>query len=258
MKNLILINTLIALAYAEGDGVPESTTPPENKGTPKTFTQEDVNRLVAEEKRKLTGNQSKLLSELETIKQKANLTVQERDELNTRIEQIQSESMTKSELAAQREAKLKKDSEDKIIGLTNESQTWRNRYTKSTIQRSITDAASKEGAYSSDQVIAILEQNTQLVDVLGEDNKPTGEHVVIVKYKDKGKDGKPVTLDLPVDAAIKKMKEDTNFQNLFKGTGTGGMGSSNRGGGNSGSVDLARLAKEDPAAYREARKKLGL
>ncbi len=65
-------------------------------------------------------------------------------------------------------------------------------------------------------------------------------------------DGKPVTLDVSVKDAVKRMREMDEYANLFIGDGTGGTGGSTRN-SSGGNLNVAELAK-DPVKYREARK----
>ena len=88
---------------------------------------------------------------------------------------------------------------------------------------------------------------------LDSEGKPTGKLIPKVKLQDKDKDGKPVTLELLVPEAIKRMKEMEQYFNLFKGEGTGGIGGMNRGSGK-GQPDFVKLAKENPAEYRRLRR----
>ena len=74
------------------------------------------------------------------------------------------------------------------------------------------------------------------------------------------KEGKPVTLELTPAEAVKRMSEMDEYLNLFKGKGSGGIGGTNRGGGNKGAAMTAAQAAKtlSPAAFQEWRKKNGL
>ena len=222
-------------------------------GTPKTFTQDDVNRLLAKEKRDAQTKQQKLVEELEALKTSANLTAEERTALETRIENLRQEYMTKEELTKREKDKLKKDMETSMQTLTTERDGWKNRYTDATIMRNITDAAAENKAYRPQQIVAILRSTTRLVEALDGEGKPTGELIPKVTLSDVDKDGKSVTLDLSVKDAVKRMREMGEYANLFVGEGTGGVGGQNRSGG--GPVGSLANVATDPAKYREARRK---
>lgn len=255
MRFNTLLPTLFLLAYDEASDAAAAAEAArlaeEKKQTPKTFTQDELNKIVADEKRKTKLQSDKLVTELEAMKSKVNLNNQDREELEARIEAIKSESMTKEELLKQEkdrnEKKLKTDLEAK----TAEANSWKTRFTSQTINRTITDAAIATEAFNPKQIVAQLLPNARLVDVLDESNKPTGEFVAKVKITETDKDGKAITLDLEVGEAVKKMSDQAEFANLFKGKGTGGTGGQNRGGGKA--TDL-KTAAMDPATYRELRK----
>lgn len=259
MRLFSLIPTMILLAYEGEDDAAKAAAEAArlaaeaeaNKNKKTTFTQEDVNKFLAEEKRKAKAQSEKLAMELEALKGKANLSAQEREELEGRIEALRTDYMTKEELLKQEKEKESKKYKTELDAKTKEAEAWRNRFTQDRINRSITDAAVSEKAFSPKQIVAQLAANARLVEVLDDANKPTGDFVAKVKITDKDKDGKDITLDLTVHEAVKKMSEQEDFANLFQGKGTGGAGGQNRGGGRA--PDAATLAG-DPAAYRAARK----
>jgi hypothetical protein len=259
--NIKLVATLLIMAYAnEGEGTGANTGANTGtgggEGTPKTFTQEDLNRVAAEERRKATETQKKLVGEIDALRGRSTLTEQEKLDLENRVTELSKTLMTKEELMKQEQDKAAKRAAQERDQLTSEANTWKTRFTEKTINGSIISEAATNEAINPQQLVAILRPNTRLVEVL-EDGKPTGEYETVVTYQTKDDKGKPVKLDLPVGDAIKKMKEDSNYMNLFKGTGTGGIGGQNRGGGSGGGTTLASVA-HDPVAYREARKKMSL
>jgi hypothetical protein len=104
---------------------------------------------------------------------------------------------------------------------------------------------------SSARIVAILGRDTQLVEVLDDEGQPTGRLAPKVKYRTKNKEGQTVTLDLSPSEAIKRMKDEDEYLNLFRGEGSGGAGLRSQPGGKK--PDIKNLAT-DPAAYRRARK----
>jgi len=230
-----------------------TTTPPASAGGMK-FTpeqQKHINTLLAAEKNKHRSLVQKASDEAKAMAAKAQLTSQQSQELDSRLDQIQNEMRTKEEQAKRAAEKLQNAHKEAINSVTTERDTWRSRFTESTIERSLTDAAAENNAFSPRQIVAILGRDTQLVEVLDDDGKPTGQLSPKVKYRTKDKEGKPVTLDLsPVDA-IKRMKDEDEYLNLFRGEGAGGTGMRSQPGGKK--PDVSNLAK-DPVAWRKARK----
>jgi len=205
-----------ALAAAEAAAAAEAG----NGGTdPKKFTpeqQKELNRILTVEKKKHQRTVQKAVDEANALRSKAQLTATERSELDNRLEIIQNEMRTKDE-QAKRAATKQRDAHKKAMeSLTAEKDTWQSRFTESTIERSITDAAAANNAFSPKQIV-----------------------------------GKPVTLDLSPEDAVKRMKDEDEYLNLFRGEGSGGAGLRSQPGGKK--PDLSNLAK-DPAAYRKARK----
>jgi len=215
------------------------------------LTQEKVNAILAEEKKKSQKAHQDTLDQLKALKKQANLTSEERSELEKKIETIESTLKTEEQLAAEN-AKKAENRHKKELGSMEEKKTkWKTRYTNSTIDGALRDACEVEGqkAYYPKQVLAILRPDTHLIEALDKDGKPTGDLVPQVKFKDQ-KDGKSITLDLSVNDAVKRMSEMKEHANLFAGKGTGGPGL-HRDRQDTG--NLKELAK-DTKAYREARK----
>jgi hypothetical protein len=215
-------------------------------------TQDDLNKMMAENRRKLTQQNSELIKQLEEIKSQTNLTQQQRDELEQRITALQEQYMTKEEIAKKETEKAKKVFEDQLKQSSQEANSWRTRYATATIRREITDAAVEGKAVSPEQITAILTGVTALVEVLDESGKPTGQFESRVKFNDVDSGGKPVILDLTPTQVIKRMKElPERFGNLFQSTGTGGIG----GAGSAGrSTPVSLDTIKDLDAYRKFRK----
>ena len=219
---------------------------------PQSFTQDQVNALVAKEKREGQSRSQKIMDELQALKGKANLTAQERQEFETRIEELNNSLLTKEELAKQQLTKVQKQADAERTALSNERDNWRNRYTESTILRAITDAAVVQKAIMPSQIVAILRPTTRLVEEVNEDGKPTGKFSAKVKLDDVNEKGEPVTLDLSVDEAVKRMREMEVHQNLFQGDGAGGLGSQSRS-VQGKTLTAEQAAKQGPEVYRKFR-----
>jgi hypothetical protein len=233
---------------ADGGGAGAGDAP---KGEFTPAQQEKINTLLAAEKRRYQANQANLTAEIEALKAKSKLTNEERGSLDQRVEKLKEELFTKEELAAKQEAKLKRQHEEALGQMTAERDDWKNRFTSSTINAALVSAASANDAYNDRQIVSILGPHTTMEPVLDEDKQPTGQLAPIVRLSDVDKDGKPITLTLSPDEAVKGLKEKSEFLNLFRGEGVGGLG------GNTqrkvgGKADLKALAS-NAAEYRKAR-----
>ncbi len=219
------------------------------------FSQKQLNKILADERRKTQKQVEGQVKELETLKKAKGLTDKEREGLALRIEELNNSVLTKEELARKEQERLKSEHKRQLDTAAQERDDWRNRYTHATITRTITDEAAAAEAYSPSQIVALLQGQTRLVEVLDADgNVVPGQHEVKIKMSDTDKEGKPTTLDLTVKEALKRMKERADdFGNLFKSGVAGGLGDSkSRTAGRE--VDPSKLT---PAQYREHRKKRG-
>lgn len=222
-------------------------------GGGESFTQEQVNTMMAEERRKMQEKQRKTLGDLDTLKNKASLTAKEKTELENRIEELNNQYLTAEEKARRAEEEAEKKRSDQIQTLTKERDNWVSKHSTLVVQTAIVNAAAEQKAVEHEQILAIVGPKTRLVERLDDEGKPTGEYEPKVRFPDKNKKDEDIVLELSVPEAVKRMKELPRYGNLFEGTkigGLGGSGSQSTG----GKVDLAKIAKEDPAAYRKLRK----
>lgn len=209
---------------------------------PKTFTQEDIDKLLNEERAKSREQQKKILAEYNALKQKVTLTDEERKEFDVKIKELNDALLTKEEIAKRDAEALKTNYEESIKTLKEQNQALQARYTDSMITRSIIDEAVSNNAFNPEQLVALLKPLAKL----------TENDITKVKFPDIDDKGKSVTLDFTVSEAVKRMKELPKYQNLFKDSKVSGTGSTNDGTGKTASlIDLAK----DPKAYREARAK---
>jgi uncharacterized phage infection (PIP) family protein YhgE len=262
MHSDILLTTPFSPVFEEGDEsenvsvptVEQASAPPAAStpsATPKVFTQEDLNRVDAEAKRKSQEQLKKALAEIDALKARSNLNEKEKADMEDRLTTIRNEALTKEQLAKKRLKELQDEKDSLIQRLESEKKEWENRFVASTITRSLVDAAAKHKAYSPEQIVYILKENTRLAEELTEDGKPTGQYVTKVKLQDTSPEGHPVMLEFSPEDAVARMRELDKYKNLFQAEGSGGLGLLSS--PPSRKVDLASLAS-DPQAYREARK----
>jgi len=255
--SLILLGTVSYPAYDdEGTATVPTVEPPvvppvpPTEGKGKTYSQEDIDKLLGEERRKGNEAARAAMSELEALKPKLNMTKQERDEMDARIKELNARLMTNEEIAAQEQAKLRKAHEDTVAELTSKAEKWQRQFTDAAIERAITDAAVVNDVYNPSQVVSLLRNSTRLVPKLDSEGHATGQFEPMVQLDAPGADGEIKSLELSPTEALKRMRDMTGYLNLFKGTGVGGLGSGNE--GPSGKRDIKEIAK-DPEAYRKMR-----
>jgi len=231
----------------EGDPNPN----PEDE---KKFTQGDINTFLAKEKRKTQEAQKKLAEQLEEAKKSVTLGEEAKNELQVQIDELQTQYLTTEERARQEAEKAKDQHSSEMENLTTARDTWQSRYTEATIDVEITGAAIANKAISTEQIAALLRPNTKLAEKIDEDGKPNGIFEAKVSFKDTDKDGKPIILDLTVPEAVKRMTELEAYDNLFISGKSGGLGGSGNKNSKKGDIDIAKIAKTNPALYRKLRK----
>jgi chromosome segregation ATPase len=249
----LMVDCFSLMAFDNEETTTETTvetTPDPNK---KTFTQDEVNAIMAKESRKVKDAQTKLMSQLEEAKKASKIGSEERASLEKQIEELQKQTMTAEERAKQNANKLQKQHKEEIDQRDAEIEKWKNLYTTSTVSNALLKAASQNKAKLPSQILQMFRHDVKLVAKLDENGKTTDEFEARLDFVDLNDDGKEVTMNLTVDEAVKRMTELPHYGNLFEGTKTGGLGSSNAQGG-TGKIDIAKIAKEDPARFRKLRK----
>lgn len=192
----------------------------------KTYTQAELDGIVAKERRKLNEQNQATIKQLEEMKKLKGLTDKEKSDLALRIEELQNQSLTKEELAAKEREKLQNQYKTEKEQLTQDRDRWQSNFTKATIHRTITDAAVSAEAVSPKQIVNLLKTDARLVEKTdNEGNIIPDEYVVKIKMDTTDKEGKPIILDLTPEEAMKVMKDKTDeYGNLFKSSLAGGLG----------------------------------
>jgi hypothetical protein len=220
----------------------------------KTFTQDELNKILANDRRKNEEKAKKIIAELETIKQSKNLTEQEQAALSKRIEELNDQLLTKEQLAKKDREKLQKDYDSKLTNVTTERDTWKARFERALIINAIHKASEEHEAYDTSQIIGLVQaqMSPRVVQEMDESGAPKDIFTPRVKLLDKdSKTGAEVTLDLTISEAVKRMKERPENFNLFKATINGGLGL----GAGAGRSDSDAPPLKDAAAYRKWRNK---
>lgn len=238
-------------------GDPPAGDPPAD--ATKTFTQEQLNKILADDRRK---HQQALLKTETTYKEllssNQNLSAKERAALEENLGIVQGQLRTKEETAKMERKQLEEQFNAKLSEKDKAAAEWEGRYRESTISRSLQDAAVTNDAFSPDQIVTILRPMTKLIEVVDESTKkPTGYYRPVIEFPDKDSTtGEPITTTRTPEEAVKRMKElPEKYGNLFKSNVVSGIGSNSTAGlpaGSGGKIDVRSLT---PAQYREIRAK---
>lgn len=230
--------------YEGEEPEPKPEPAPETKQD--TFTQEQLNSFLADARKKDQASLQTTVDELTALKTRMNLTSSERDELESKLSELQKQSMSKEELAAIESSKIKKAAEEQIKDLTAKLEATQQKYTDETLIRALTDGAVSGNAYNPEQIVALLRSKTKLQEV-----EEGGELQPRIDFPTVDAEGKPVVLNLTVKETIELMRETDSYLNLFKGDEGGGLGTLSRPGGKP--ADITKVAL-DHAAYVKGRR----
>lgn len=224
------------------------------KRAAKTFTQEELNAIVAEERRKSQVQIQKQIKQLEDLQKSKSLSEKDREGLQSKIEELQNSMLTKEQLAAKDRERLEKAYQTEKESLVKERDTWQTRFVSSTINQAIVGEAMKAKAFDPDAMIALLGPNTRVAEDMDEEGKGLNTFTPKVKYTDADAEGKRIILDLTVEQAIKRMKDTPKYGYLFESTATGGLGAA------PGATKVGKVSYKDMSheQYLAERKKLGL
>lgn len=239
----------------EGGGDPGDEKP--------TISKTQMNKIVeerlAKEKKKSEEEKKKVIDQLTVLQNAKGIGDKEKGDLQTQIDDLKNSLLTKEQLAAQEKKKLETELTKKVQDADARAKKNWELYEKSTIHREITDAAVQHKAYRPSQIVKHLTDMTNLT----EDKDPEtgvalGTYTPKVKFPDV-KDGKPITLDLTVGEAVKRMKDlPDEYGNFFISDVTGGLGGSGgTGGTGAGADDTPPTDAEKYRKWREKQKKAG-
>lgn len=220
------------------------------------FTQKQVNKMLAEDRRKHEDRIKQAVEQLETAKKAKGLSDKERTEMQSKIEDLNNSLMTKEQLAKKELEKKDKEYKQQLDTVDQEKIFWQSEYSKETAKNQILSSVQEYKGVRSEQFVELLMPKTRLVELVGDDGKGLKKFVHKIKYLTKNDKNEEVELDLTIPETIKRMKEEPErFGNLFESGFQGGLG----GGGSNGGGSLnGDRPPNDPEAYRAWRKNRGM
>ena len=242
-----------------GGGGNNGNPNPDIRTNPLSREQQDYfNKKINEEKKKWQAQQEKTIRELEKLKQSSTITAKEKEALQSRIDEMQAQFLSKEELLKKEKEKLAKEHMNTVQSLSSERDTWRTRFETSSVSRALLDAAHTHDAFNPEQIVAMLEKHARLVEEVDQDGKGTGVFIPRVRLTDFDQEGKPVTLDLTAEQAVKRMKDTPDkYGNLFKSGVAGGVGGNGSANGSRGkNVDFSKMSPEEYMKWRKDHPKL--
>lgn len=257
-----------ALICFDGENADEN-----NEGDPpipdpkpgKTFTQDDVNKIAADERRKAEAKFKAQMERAEAnyqqLLENKNLTEQDRGRLEESLEDVRKQLRTKEQQLAQDKKTLEEQHAAAMREIESKAKTWESRYRDETISRAILDAASLHDAFRPEQIVRELRDNTYLKeDVDPATGKPNGRYKVMVDFNDHDPVTKePIVTQRTPEDAVNRMKElPEKYGNLFKAGVASGLGGAQGTGsltpGQDGVLTKDQMARLSPAEWARIRK----
>jgi predicted RNase H-like nuclease (RuvC/YqgF family) len=208
------------------------------------FSQEQVNKFVAEEKRSWQTKYEKLEQSINSLNEDRSLTEQEKQKLNEEVENLRKSLRTKETNAEAERKKAEEQYKNELESTKESAKRWEQMFKQSTVQRSLLDAAVQGDAYEPSQIVTMLQPFTEL-------KEEDGQFKTMISFQDVDeKTGEPIeTLRNPLEA-VSRMKELKKYQNLFNSGVVPGIGGSNSGVAE-GDIDVSSLTQEQ---YRKLRR----
>jgi hypothetical protein len=226
--------------------VPTPTPPPASPAE-KHFSQDDLNRILADDKRKHQSQLQRVEKTLEEALASKNLTFQEREQFAQQLEDLRQETQTKEQRQAHEKKQLEEQLTRKVSAAEKAAKEWEHRYCEGMVERALQDAAVSGEAFNAGTVMAVLRPLTRLTEVTDDKTgKGTGKFKVQVDFPDTDAEtGQPTTVAHTPDGAVKRMKELPQiYGNLFKSGVVSGIGGSAAAGGIApgGKLDPRKIA----------------
>lgn len=198
-----------------------------------------LNKALADDRRKSEEKQRALATELSALREGSNLTQQQRDSLQMKIEEIEATFRTAEEQKKIEISKMEDKYTKDLTAANKKSDEWHGRHDNLLTRVEIGNASLKFKAFDAEQIEALLSPNTKVTE-------RDGKFMPIVKFNGRDKELNPVVLDLTIDEAVKAMHEwPEKYGNLFENTAKDGLGQSNNGSiqGTNGRIpDIGRMS----------------
>jgi len=231
-------------------------------GSPKVFTQDDVNRFLADDRRKHVQKLEALEGAYKEALENQTLTSEQRAKLQEQLEDVQKRFRSKEQQLEMDKKALEERYNLDTQKLKESAVIWEAKYKSSVTDRALLDAAVTNEAYNPSQIVGLLRPMTRMIEAMGEDGKPTGELIPMVDFPDVDTNtSESIMTRRTPEEAVRRMKELADqYGNLFKSNVVSGIGSGSATGGlsagASGHVDprkltteqYIKLRRENPAA----------
>jgi ribosomal protein L14E/L6E/L27E len=228
---------------------------------PKIFDQDDVNKFLADDRRKHQQKYEQLETAYKDALENQNLSTEQREQIENKLDEVQKMFRSKEEQLKHENRQWEEKYSKEVKEWETKATSWEQKYRETVIARSLQDAAVAHDAFRPSQVIALLRPMTKIVERTDEQGKGTGELVSVVDLMDiDTTTGEPIITRRTPEDAVKRMKElPEEYGNLFKANVVSGVGAGSATGSanpGSGRIDprkltmdqYVKLRKENPSA----------
>lgn len=215
----------------------------------RTFTQDEVNKFLADDRRKHTEKYQSLESSYQELLKNQGLSQEDRDRLEQQLDDLRKQHRTKEQQLAYEKKEAEEKFQKEVEGLKKEKTIWEQRFTESTIMQALQSAAIKHEAFNPQQIIVQLRGHTKLTEKMDHAGKPTGQLVPMVEMTVRNEDsGVTEQLQMTPDEAVEYMKKNPEqWGNFFRSNVREGIGAISATGGaltGDGNVDHRKLTDE--------------
>jgi len=220
--------------------------------TGKMLTQEQMNSIIAKEKRVWLEQRDEMLTKIESLQSKSSLSDEERASFEEEVKNLRNMGKTKENIAKENLERQQKEYQLKLEKLTKDLEEWKGRYTHETIISSIESEAVKANAFNPQNIVDHLGGRAKLVPELDEEGKETGKLITQVTFTDVGEDGKEMDVNMSIQEAVTRMTQlPDRYGNLFSTTKTQGLGLIMNDKAPAGKPDFAKMSAEEWDNYVE-------
>jgi hypothetical protein len=228
------------------------------KAREKAFNQDDVNKFLADDRRKHQEKYKKLEKSYQDMLADKTLASEQRQKLESELQDLQKTFRTKEQQAAYERKQEQERFKQEVTGYKESAIKWERMYKDSVIQRSLQDSAIEAEAFNPTQIVGLLRPMTQMRPVTDENGEELQDQMVPkVDFPDiDEKTGERITTLRTPQEAVQRMKELPEYYgNLFRANVVSGIGSGAATGGvtsgEGGRIDVTKLS---PEQYRKLRK----
>jgi hypothetical protein len=236
------LSPLFLVCY-DGEGMEPAklADPAKPEPTKDVVTKDQVEKLLAEERKKADAKVKSVLADKEKVLNDLlatqNLTEQQRTEYETKLDEVQKQLHSEKELLLKEKQKLEETLNIRIKEAEKVANEWQGRFAESSINRELQAAAVAGEAVNPKVLVALLKPNAKVVEADGVFKTVVEVESVV--------DGKTVTTQVSPEEAVKQMKaKPEEYGSLFKSGSVPGTGKNSGAGTPPPNVDVKTMTHE--------------